>query len=68
MEEFNETAKKLAKMAIRTVTTLFLPIIVIILIIVVLISAFIYFITIDDGTYKEDDSSNAPYAASTYVN
>ena len=68
MEEFKETAKKLAKMAIRTVTTLFLPIIVIILIIVILISAFIYFITIDDGTYKEDDWSNAPYAASTYVN
>lgn len=68
MEEFKEAAKKLAKMAIRTVTTLFLPIIVIILIIVILISAFIYFITIDDGTYKEDDWSNAPYAASTYVN
>ena len=42
MEEFKETAKKLAKMSIRTVTTLFLPIIVIILICFIAIKYYNY--------------------------
>ena len=28
----------------------------------------VYYITVDDGTYKEDDWSSAPYAASQYTN
>ena len=66
MEDFKEAAKKAGKIVLRTVTTLLFPIIAIICIILVLVSAFVYFITIDDGTYKEDDWSNAPYGASAF--
>jgi len=68
MEDFKEAAKKAGKIILRTVTTLLFPIIVIICIILVLVSAFVYFITIDDGTYKEDDWSNVPYGASAFSN
>ena len=68
MEDFKEAAKKAGKIILRTVTTLLFPIIVIICVILVLVSAFVYFITIDDGTYKEDDWSNAPYGASAFSN
>ncbi len=66
MEDFKEAAKKAGKIVLKTVTALLFPIIVIICIILVLVSAFVYFITIDDGTYKEDDWSNAPYGASAF--
>ena len=68
MEDFKEAAKKAGKVVLKTITTLLFPIVVIVCIILVLVSAFVYFITVDDGTYKEDDWSSAPYAASTYVN
>ncbi len=39
----------------------------IIVIFLILLVAFIYYITLDDGTYKEGDMSSTPYAASTYT-
>lgn len=36
--------------------------------IIVLLAGAIYYITIDDGTYKEDDWENTNYAASQYIN
>lgn len=51
--------KKLGKRLIK----ILLPIIIVF----VLLGAIVYFITIDDGTYKEDDWSNTPYAASQYT-
>ncbi len=68
MEEFKEAAKRAGKIVLRTVTTLVFPVIAVICIILVLVSAFVYFITVDDGTYKEGDWSSTPYAASTYIN
>lgn len=40
---------------------------VIILVLTVFLPAFTYFITIDDGTYDEDDWESTPYVASTYT-
>ena len=68
MEEFKEAIKRAGKVVFRTITTLCFPILVIVCILLLLVSAFVYFITVDDGTYKEDDWSSTPYAASTYVN
>lgn len=34
---------------------------------IVFLGSFIYLITLDDGTYKVQDMSSTPYAASTYV-
>src|SRR5699024_10830925 len=60
-------------MALKAALKLPFKIILIVLILVVgvlilLLPAATYFITVDDGTYKEDDWSSTPYAASTYVN
>lgn len=43
-----------------------IPVIAIIFIVIILSSA-VMLITLDDGTYKEGDMGNVPYAASTYV-
>lgn len=43
-----------------------IPIMAVILIVIILSSA-VMLITLDDGTYKEGDMGNVPYAASTYV-
>ena len=67
-EDVKQAAKKLLKTAARTLTTLLLPIILIVCIVLIFLSAAVYFITVDDGTYKEGDWSSTPYAASTYVN
>lgn len=68
MEEFKESFKKIGKMLLKSMKRLLFPIILIVCILVVLLSSFVYFITVDDGTYKEDDWSSTPYAASTFVN
>ena len=45
-----------------------ISVILIIVMIVILLAASIYFITIDDGTYKEGDWSSVNYGAGVYVN
>lgn len=48
---------------------IFLPFIIILFIIffvVAVISSFVYFLTVDDGTYKEEDWSNVPYEVEQY--
>ncbi len=68
-EETKETAKKVLKAALKPAKAMLFPIVTIATIVVIIIlSAGVYFITIDDGTYKEGDWSSTPYAASTYVN
>lgn len=39
-----------------------------ILIVLIILAGSTYHITVEDGTYKEDDWENAPYAASQYIN
>lgn len=55
------TVKKLFKLKIKII-------VIILVLILILLSAAVYWLTIDDGTYKEDDWSNTPYAASQYTN
>ncbi len=43
-------------------------IIIAIIIFIILLAGATYFITVDDGTYKEDDWSSIPYAAAEYTN
>lgn len=41
--------------------------IIIVVLLIVLLPASVYYITIDDGTYKEDDWESTPFVASTYT-
>ncbi len=67
-EETKAQLKQIVKKVVKIISRLFFPIILLLAVIVVFIAAFTYFITVDDGTYKEDDWSSTPYAAGTYVN
>ena len=80
MAEIEEKAKQTAKQATKKTTRVvfravmkhgiitFLPILLILAIIIIILAAAVYFITVDDGTYKEDDWGNTNYGASQYVN
>ena len=68
MEEFKEALKKAGKVIWKSLKTILFPFAIIFCIVLILFSSFVYFITIDDGTYKEDDWSSTPYAASEFVN
>lgn len=63
----NEMKKRAKKVLIKTGKKI-IVILLIIIIIVVLLAASVYFITIDDGTYKEDDWGNTNYSSSQYIN
>lgn len=70
MDEMNELLKKMAEITKKVVKgigkILLIPMLIVILIVVIL-SGCVYFITVDDGTYKEDDWSSTPYVAGTYT-
>ena len=66
-EGIGNKIKKATKVVLRGVRRFGLVLLVPIIIVVVLLASFTYFITIDDGTYKEDDWSSTPYANSQYV-
>lgn len=52
---------------IRSIAKFLNKILLPIILIIILICCFCYYLTIDDGVYKENDMSNAPYAVSTYT-
>lgn len=56
--------KAVAKKYAKIIGKKLLPVVLVI----ILLASFVYFITIDDGTYKEDDWSSTPYAAGQYTN
>ena len=64
-EKIKQFLKLLAKKIGRAIKAALIPILIAI-VIIVLISSAVYFITVDDGTYKEDDWSSPPYAAAEY--
>ncbi len=66
-EEIKNFIKKVGKRILKVIKSFVLPIVLIIAIITVLLAGFVYLITLDDGSKKEGDISNAPYAASTYT-
>lgn len=64
-EEIKNKIKQLLKRNVkRLIKVAILPIMVFLII----FAASTYFITIDDGTYKEDDWSSVPYGAGSYIN
>ena len=42
-------------------------ILIIVILLIIILPASVYYITIDDGTYKEDDWESTPFVASTYT-
>ena len=42
-------------------------ILIIVILLIILLPSSVYYITIDDGTYKEDDWESTPFVASTYT-
>ena len=61
MDKLKQIAKLLIKMKVVIVG------LVIILLVTVFFPSFIYYIEVDDGTYKEDDWESTPYVASQYT-
>lgn len=57
--------KKIVKFVFNKKITIL--IIVFIFLLAVLLPSFVYYITIDDGTFKENDWKSTPYVASTYT-
>ncbi len=68
MEQAKMVLKKVLKTAVKALSAILFPVIVIFMIVVIFLAAATYFITVDDGTYKDDDWSSTPYAAGTYIN
>ena len=64
MQEGWNNVKRILKKAGKRFLIILLPLI---LIVVILASA-VYFITIDDGTYKDNDWSSTNYGASQFIN
>ena len=62
--EVKKKTKSIGKKIAKKMILILLPIILIFM----LLAAAVYFITVDDGTYKEGDWGNTNYGASQYVN
>lgn len=62
----NEEFRKLKGIAISFLKTITIPLLIVSPIIIIL-AAILYFIDIDDGSYKEDDKSNTPYAVERHT-
>ena len=63
-DDFKTKPKNISKKMLKKV----LPFVIIPIIFIIIVSAISYFLTVDDGIYKEGDMSSTPYAASTYIN
>lgn len=66
-----EIVKKMAKVVKKAIKAALVPIIIpiiCIIMVIVLLAACVYFITVDDGTYKEDDWSSPMFGARQYTN
>lgn len=66
-ENVKATMTKALKKAGKTITKMVLPIVLIILIAVIVVSGLVYELTRQDGSYKEGDMSNVPYASTKYT-
>ena len=65
MDSFKIFMKNFAKSLLKSkIVMIGLPSI---LMLIIILSSAVYFITLDDATYKDGSMSNTPYAASTYV-
>ncbi len=68
MDQAKEAIKELGKKIKRHYKRVFKLIIILIFIFILILPGAVYYITVDDGTYKEDDWSSTPYGASQYKN
>lgn len=59
--------KNSIKIVIKTLVGIAIRILLPVIIIIVILAGAVYFITIDDGTYKEDDWGSVPFASSQYT-
>lgn len=59
MDKFLNLVRKISKKKVISI--------ILIITLIPFLAGAIYYITIDDGTYKEDDWSNTPYAAAQYT-
>lgn len=66
MDEFMRYMKNIVKTILKLKIVIIL--VLFILFFAILLPAFVFLITIGDGTYREGDWKSAPYAASTYTN
>ena len=62
-EQIKQFIRRAGKRIVKSIITFLLPIILII----VILAGAVYLITLEDGSRKEGDMSNTPYAASTYT-
>ena len=62
-----ENLKNIAKKVIKRFSKKILLICTVVCTIVMLLAGCVYFITIDDGTYKDGDWASVPYAAGQYT-
>lgn len=63
--QVKNTLKKAGKLALRAVKALLAPVAIIlgiVIFIIILISSFVYYITVDDGTYDDDDWTSPGFA------
>lgn len=68
-QKMNQFVKKMGKKVLKIVKAALLPILVpvlVVFLIIVILAGSVYFITIDDGTYKEGDWSSTTYGAAVY--
>lgn len=63
-EKIIQKIKAVVKKVVKIAMAKLMPIFLICFLVLVLITGITYIITIDDGTYKEDDWSNTPFAVS----
>ena len=54
-------------MEILKIKRILVIILIIVILLMIILPASVYYITIDDGTYKEDDWESTPFVASTYT-
>ena len=68
MEEAKKAIEKGLKIIGKIILKLVLLIVILLLPIIILLAAAMYFLTVDDGTYDEDDWSSTPFVAAQYTN
>ena len=63
--EIKDIAKKMFKLIIKS--NIFIISIIVVIIFLIFFPSAVYYITVDDGTYSEDDWESTPYVASRYT-
>lgn len=68
MEEAKEAIEEILKTIGKVLKKIIFIILVLISFLIILLPCAVYWLTVDDGTYEEDEWSNVPFAAAQYTN